>query len=512
MKVSLKDTRLPTIAPTALGLRLTSSNGGTVGTAGSGVVNPVAPPSGEPIASVHEDPRELPVLATVDVLVCGGGPAGTAAAASAARVGAKTLLLEKAGYLGGMASGGYVVPHFNPFLNRGVSAEMVELLNKRQAWGAEAWKISFHPEIWKHASEDLVLDSGADLLYHTYVVAALMDDRDVRGVVVETKSGRFAVLATTVIDCTGDGDVAARAGASFSRGRPEDGQMQPITAMFRLGGVEWVQTKGHQLWDLVQEATAKTGHHFRLPFEYPWAIHLPNPKEVAVQLVHVRNVDATNVYDLTRAEIDARRQTLAVVDFMQNNVPEFSDAYLIDTAPQIGVRESRRITGDYVLNRDDLIDGRMFEDTIATVSFGIDIHDPVGTGQFCTRVGTGNGRAGAYDIPYRCLLPAGVERLLVAGRCISGTFEAHASYRVKGPCMAMGQAAGAAAALAASTGVTPRQVPVQSIHRELRGQGFKLWETTPTALPEEETDPEADVQTNYRRSRTRREQSYHGPG
>ncbi|SEE56237.1 FAD-dependent oxidoreductase [Jiangella alba] len=462
-------------------------------------------------AWVHEEARELPVLADVDVLVCGGGPAGTAAAIASARSGSKTLLLERHGFLGGMATAGLVVPHWDSHQNGGVNADVIDRLGSRGGWGAEGWKISFDPELWKHVSEDLVLDSGSDLLYHTFVVGTLRAGRAVKGVVIETKSGRFAVLARVVVDCTGDGDVAARAGAHFEKGR-DDGLMQPMTTMFRLGGVTWVQRRNAELRDLIEQAIERTGDEYRLPYDYPWAIHLPNPGEVAVMLVHVRDVDGTDVRDLTRAEIDGRRQTLAVVDFLRRHVAEFADAHLIETAPQVGVRETRRITGEYVLTGDDVASGRSFEDAVATVSFPADIHEPAGTGQVGFRVGSGPVRRGRYDIPYRALIPRDIDQLVVAGRCISGTFEAHASYRVKGPCMAMGQAAGVAASLSASSGVAPRDLAVRDLRRALLEQNVKLdtdstdvrdwrWETV-------ENDP------TYRpdRGTMRQLSAYHGPG
>lgn len=515
MRVSYDGTQLPDPGPTAAGLTLTPSNGGESGPAGSGVTRVATEQDRPAPLVVQEVSRDLQVLAEVDVLVCGGGPAGTAAAIAAARAGSRTLLVERYGFLGGMATAGLVVPHFDPYLNEGINAEVIQQLESRGGWGADGWKISFDPELWKHVTEELVLSSGSDLLYHTFVVAALVDGDSVRGVVVETKSGRFAILAKVVVDCTGDGDVAARAGATVGRGRPEDGLMQPMTTMFRLGGVSWIQPNGYRLRDLIEAAVERTGHPYRLPYEHPWSIHLPNPGEVAVMLVHVRDVDATNVRDMTRAEIDGRRQTLTVVDFMRSHLEEFADAYLIETATQIGVRETRRIMGDYVLTADDLIHGRSFPDSIATVSFGIDIHSPDSTKSGGMRIGTeGGGRRGAYDIPYRCLLPRSLEQLLVAGRCISGTFEAHASYRVKGPCMAMGQAAGVAASLACRTGTTPRDLPVADLHRGLRDQGYKVWSIDGAVDVSVPYETQIGLEPAYRprRASARQQSAYRGPG
>ena len=471
MEARYEDSFLPHAGPTQAGLIRTASNGGCEGEGRSGVIVPDAGAGHPSVVSIREVERSLPVLGEVDVLVCGGGPAGTGAAIAAARTGARTLLVEQYGYLGGMSTVGLVVPHFDCFLNRGLNLEMIDLLRERGAWGADFWKISFDPEQYKMVSEDMVLDSGSDLLYHAFAVAALVEDGRVRGAVIETKSGRFAVLAGTVVDCTGDGDVAARAGVAFEKGRPGDGVLQPMTMMFRMGGVDWVQTDGTQMFELVQKAIVRTGHPFRLPFERPWAIHLPNPGEVAVQLTHVRGVDATDVRDLTRAEIEARRQTRAVAEFLCRYVPEFQGAYLIETAAQVGIRETRRIVGAYVLTLEDLKAGRKFDDGVATASFGVDIHDPVGKSQI------GGPLTGVYDIPYRCLIPRDVEQLLVAGRCISGTHEAHASYRVKGPCLAMGQAAGTAAALSVRHATSPRQLDAGVLRRELERQGVELGAT-----------------------------------
>lgn len=468
MHIKYEDTYIPSHGPVQVRLETTASNGGLEGEGRSGVIRSKGEPVTSRIQSIVEVSHTLPVLGEVDVLVCGGGPAGTAAAIAAARSGVKTLLIEQYGYLGGMSTAGLVTPHFDPFLNKGINQELMDRLEIHNAWGAPFWKISFDPEQFKMVSEDLVLESGSDLLYHTLAVASILEGNRMRGVVVETKSGRFALLAKVVIDCTGDGDIAARAGAPFNKGRPGDLLLQPMTMMFRMGGVKWVQTEGTQLYTLIQKALQETGHHFRLAFERPWAIHLPNRNEVAVQLVHVRGVDATDARDLTCAEIEGRRQTRAVVNFLIHNVPEFHNAYLIETAAQVGIRETRRITGDYILTLDDVRAGRKFDDGIATVSFGVDIHDPVGKGQI------GGGLTGVYDIPYRCLVPLEIEGLLVAGRCISGTHEAHASYRVKGPCLAMGQAAGTAAAVSCKHKLQPRLLNVDILRKELIQQGVVL--------------------------------------
>lgn len=248
--------------------------------------------------------------------------------------------------------------------------------------------------------------------------------------------------------------------------------MQPMTYMFRMGGVSWVQRKPEELFHLCEKAIAETGDTYRLPYHFPWAIHLPNPHEIVMQLSHVRQVDGTDARDLTRAEMEGRRQVLEVCKFLRARVPEFAHSYLIETANQIGVRETRRIIGEYILSDEDVLEGQRFDDGIADVSFGVDIHDPVDKSQPVYAVGRRT--KGSYQIPYRSLVPLEMDQILVAGRCISGTYVAHASYRVKGPCMAMGQAAGVAAALAVQDNIAPRRVDPAEIIDGLQAQGVEF--------------------------------------
>lgn len=504
--VSVADARWPSSGPTSAGLQWTPANGGNSGDPTRGVISRPGSGSGLGLVSEH---REIPILDRVDVLVCGGGPAGTAAAIGAARHGARTLLLERYGFLGGMATAGLVVPHWDPRQNAGVNLEFIAELEKRGAWGADLYRNSFDPEIWKHVSDQLVLDAGADVLYHTLIVGALRDGDRVDGVVVETKSGRFAILSDVVVDATGDADVAAHAGAEYRVGRDEDGLMQPMTTMFRLGGVDWVQHRGEELFELVNAAVHETGSDFRLAYEWPWAIHMPNAGEVGMMLTHIYQVDGTDVRDLTRAEIEARRQAAATADFLRENVAEFASSYLIDTAPQVGIRETRRVVGDYTLTTDDVVNGRAFSDVITTVSFAMDIHHPDDGGTTALRVGaSGAGQRGVYDIPYRSLVVKGLEQLLVAGRCISGSHEAHASYRVKGPCMAIGQAAGVAAAIASEDLMTVRSIDVDRLQGALRAQGVVL----PTGRAESIYTDDFEVGFVRDRDTPRLLSGFRGPG
>jgi hypothetical protein len=454
--------------PTSWGLERTASSGGEIGEGRSGVRRPAREARTPSLSTIPQAARELPVLGEVDVLVCGGGPAGFAAAVSAARQGAETLLLEQHGCLGGMATVGLVIPHFDCWLNDGINAEWIGRMRARNAWGARYWRISYDPEQAKGVCEEMVLESGADLLYHALADGAIVEGDALMGATLATKSGRAAVLARTVVDATGDGDLAARAGAPFVKGREEDGVAQACTLMFRLGGVDWVQIGARELAKRVAEAAQESGAPYRLAFQQPWLLPTPQPGVVIAQLTHMRGVDGTDMRQVTRAEIDGRRQAQAFVTFVREHVPALRDAYLIDTATALGVRETRHILGEYVLAADDVRAGQKFDDGIATASFPIDIHSSDDTSQI------GEHLSGVYDIPYRSLVPRQVDGLLTAGRCISGDHVAHASYRVKGPCMAMGQAAGVAAAICSARGVTPRALDPADVRVALREQGVRL--------------------------------------
>ncbi|HLZ38660.1 MAG TPA: FAD-dependent oxidoreductase, partial [Mycobacteriales bacterium] len=286
--------------------------------------------------------------------------------------------------------------------------------------------------------------------------------------------------ASVVVDCTGDGDVAIAAGAEYDVGRPEDGLTQPVTLMFRLVEVArprfaaYVrdhpdQWRGvHGLWDLVREATE--AGQLQLPREDVLLFATPHEREVSVNSTRVTGVCGTSVWDLTRAEVLARRQLQQIAEFLRARVPGFEDAYVAQSGTQVGVRETRRIVGDYRLTAEDVLSGRGFDDGIARGAYPVDIHDLRGSGTTLRRLPPG----AAYDVPLRALLPRGVDRLLVAGRAISGTHEAHSSYRVMPIAMATGQAAGACAALAARTGTVPREVPAAQVQRVLRAQGASL--------------------------------------
>ncbi|NLF00369.1 MAG: FAD-dependent oxidoreductase [Anaerolineales bacterium] len=439
--------------------------------------------------------QDAPITGEAEVIVVGGGPAGIAAAIAAARNGASTLLLDRYGFLGGMATAGLVGPFMtcydiegNEPIIEGVFKELVDRLVRMGAaidpagvkgsgpfggfhvYGHEH-VTPFDPEALKIVAQEMVLEAGGELKLHTLFVDSLVDHGHITGIVVAGKAGLEVLQGQILIDATGDGDVAARAGAPFEKGR-KDGMMQPASLFFRVGNVDDAAVQAYvdshpddmDMRRIVERAKSEGFSHTK---DHLTLFRTPRPGEWWINVSRIHHVDATNPQDMTRAEIEGRRQVVYLMEFLREWAPGFSDSYLLDTGSQVGVRETRHILGDYVLTADDVFSARRFEDAIARVSFPIDIHDVQSGGGFFQ----GPREGPYYTIPYRSLAPRTIENLLLAGRCISASHEAHGSLRVMPPCFAMGQAAGSAAALAIETNVSPRHVDVQLLRQTLEDQG-----------------------------------------
>jgi hypothetical protein len=445
--------------------------------------------------TIVEPERRTPVTRTVDVIVAGGGPAGIGAAAAAARGGAKTLLLEQYGILGGQATAGLVL-HFQRWsihgkrVAGGIPWEFARRITERNLrynppgpWNS-GWEgigiPPFDPEHLKYVADRILVESGVEILLHTFVCGVLQQDGKVNGLLVENKSGRQAFLAKIIIDATGDGDVAAFAGAPFEKGSPVDGTMQAMTMCFRVAGADYAGLSQHPMDASAQDATVRAAmlqaiERGELPaLGGPWIV--PSVRgEYRINAVRQWG-DCTRAEDLSRAAVEGRRVVWVYFDWLKANFPEFHQAYVMDTGLQIGTRESRRILGDYVLTIEDVKSGRRPHDTIALGAHGVDIHSTHAADPGHHRM---DWLSGAYGIPYRCLLPRGLENLLVSGRCISVTHEALASTRVMTQCMELGEAAGTAAAMSVKQGVTPRQLDPQLLCQTLEAQGVLLKDGVP---------------------------------
>jgi hypothetical protein len=454
----------------------------------------------------HREARRM-ARERYDVLVVGGGNAGCAAALAAARCGARTLLVERYGFLGGTATAAMVGPWmtFHSGAERIVGGIANEIVERLVALGGSPGHVvdssdyvptitPFDPEVHKALLFDLMKESGVDLLLHAYFLAALKDARGmVGGARFATVGGSREVRAQRTIDATADALVAASAGVELQTGDSR-GRVQPASLMFRLSHVDmnqlsaYVRThpdqmrtslKAHErtpraltavagLYDLWNAARERGD--VDVPRELVSFFISPYPDEVTVNMTRVTDIDPLDPDDLTRAEIEARGQAMQLLAFFRRSVPGFAGARIAATGTQIGIRESRRIVGVYTLTAQDILAARTFPDGIARSAYPIDIHNPSGAGTTTFRLPAD----AAYEIPYRCLIPAEMDRLLVAGRCISTTHEALASTRLTPTVMTLGQAAGTAASLSLAGNVAVRDLDPADLRRRLIADGVDL--------------------------------------
>lgn len=445
-----------------------------------------------------------------EVVVVGGGPAGIAAALAAARNGADTLLIERYGFIGGNMTAGLVC-QFDPIdvtCITGIATEIRELLRQKKAcleylekrfempYSYSEGGCSFDPEVLKHEVTSLLKNAGVKFLLHSWATDVIMDGSRIKGVVVCNKSGQERILGHTVIDCSGDGDIAVRAGAEYKIG-DEKGHCMAPTLIFRVGGVRTErimkyfdnnpQDFGYHprlgrymrnprkslilrtFRSCIEKAREKGDLTIQLPEHGVGIIRLPREGEFYVNTTESQAVDGTKVKDLTRAELSQRESIPKLFAFMKKYIPGFENAYILDVATQIGIRETRRIKGDYAMTVEDLEKSRSFEDAVMQAKWA---HTDVHSGkdlQWSFRL-----IEGPYQIPYRCLLPKAVENLLVAGRCLSSTREAMASLRIMTICMVLGQAAGTAAAISVKSKREPRDIDVHRLQESLRTQGVNI--------------------------------------
>ena len=425
--------------------------------------------------------KSVPVIGSYDVVVAGAGPAGICTAVAAARSGVNVALVERYGVLGGNLTAGYVGPILGMVGKGTMRDEVMDLLGVPDNDMIGETGVAHDMEKAKRVLAEFVARENIDVFLQTPIVDGILEDMSLKGLVVMTKEGMRIIEGKVTVDATGDGDVAHFAGAPVEKGR-EDGLMQPVTLEFTLEGVDEsraitcigdvdnVKLNGERFLDYC----ARCARQGLLPKNLA-AVRLHptvRPGQRQVNTTQYNGADATRVQDLFAAEVELRRQIEILVKFFRENLPGYEKCWCMASGDTLGVRETRRVQGEYVITAKELAAGKRFWDVVVhKAEFIVDIHNPAGAGQAEDKIQY----VVPYDLPYRCFVPLKVENLLTAGRCISGTHRAHASYRVMSICMAMGEAAGTAAALCIKEGCTPRSLEVKKLQDVLTEKGVDLF-------------------------------------
>jgi len=438
--------------------------------------------------TIDEPARKVPLYGEYEVVVLGGGPAGIVAAAAAARAGRKTLLIERYGFLGGMGTAAGVTNfcglHGNVHgehrrLVQGLASELLARIDRLNGLNAphlilgKVFAQAYDTAAYKIAADQLLASHKVNMLFHALGASVVMaDERRIDAMLIETKAGRQAVRAEIFIDCSGDGDLAVWAGAPFEIGDEHGHPLYP-SMMLRLNGID--PAEAGEAWrtipQLMEKAVAAGTHRFprRSAIVRPqksgieWRV---NFTQVAREDGHA--INGIEPDDLTRGEIEGRKQALAAYEFLRSTVPGFEQSYIVDLPPQLGIRETRRIKGGYQLSGEDVLGCASFADSIGVNGWPIEAHVP---GDVVFTFPPIPESRGYNELPYRMLVPEGVDNLLVAGRCASMTHEGQSAARVSGACFAMGEAAGSAAALALSGNRIPREIPIEKLQETLKQQG-----------------------------------------
>lgn len=446
---------------------------------------------------------EIPVVKTVDVLVLGSGPAGVSAAITAGREGAKTLLVESCGNVGGIATEG-LMSHWTGNTEGGLYEEILERSGECPTAAGDG-KNDFNggqrqiinPERLKTVFMDMLVEAGVDLMLYTMASEPIMEGDTIKGVIVQSKNGREAILAKIVIDATGDGDIAARAGAPYLIGRETDGKMQPATLMFKVAGVDverGVFPGGFEDHAMIPaseipllQGSEKAGTEEMYDIQKLGEQALPKPAGhvllyrttlpgvVTCNMTNCIGIDGTKTEDLTRATYNCRKQMELIEGFLRDYVPGFEHCYIISSASLIGVRETRHFKGEQTITEQDILEARVFEDWVVTkASFNFDVHNLTGNGLDETGSQKTFRQKKGYTIPYGCFVPLKVENLYLAGRNISGTHMAHSNFRVMPICANMGQAVGVAAVVCVKSGKSPRELAAKTVQDRMKELGVTL--------------------------------------
>jgi hypothetical protein len=448
------------------------------------------PPSGKsPLSpkTIEEPARKIPLYGEYEVVVLGGGPAGIAAAVAAARAGRRTLLIERYGFLGGMGTAAGVTNfcglHANVYgemhrVVQGVASDLLARIDRLGGLNAPHLVLgkilaqAYDTAAYKIAADDLFASHKVDILFHALGAGVVMrDDWRINALMVETKGGRQAIAAEIFIDCSGDGDLAAWAGAPFELGDNAGSMLYP-SMMFRLNGID--PEKAGDAWRTIpalMEVAEASGTH-RFPRKAAIVRPQRSPIEWRVNFTQLAREDGTAVNglepdDLTRGEIDGRRQAIAAFEFLRT-VPGFEKSYIVDLPPQLGIRETRRVVGGYMLSGEDVLSCASFEDSIGVNGWPMESHV---AGDVIFKFPPIPESRGFNELPYRMLVPAVIDNLLMAGRCASMTHHGQSAARVSGACFAMGEAAGTAASLALSGNTIPRDIAIEKLQQALKEQG-----------------------------------------
>lgn len=420
-----------------------------------------------------ENTREIPIIADVDVLVCGGGPAGVGAAIRAGRMGADVLIIEALDCLGGIATAG-MMSHWTGHSSSKILSEIYKRsYEKCRILGYDdkngCSDITINQEVLKIVLDEMAEEAGVKTLFYTLVCDAVTENGRIAGVIVQNKSGRGFIKAKYVIDATGDGDVAAAACVPYFKGRETDGKMQPCTIMFKVGGVDYdkavfpgsfetkVETSKGELQALAKEQLPFPAGHVLL-------YRQTTPGTVCCNMTNCINIDGTNAADLTKGINVCRSQIEPIVKFLREYAPGYENCWLMSSAYLLGIRETRHFKGVQSLTPDDILTAKEYDNwVVKRAFFNFDVHNLTGASLDATGIQHNWEQPKDYTIPYGCLLPENIDGLLLSGRNISGSHLAHSNFRVMPIAMATGEAAGTAAALALKTGASLRDVNVKDI-------------------------------------------------